>query len=221
MFDKTWISCLKYDYEKSVGSLKQSAWVSTTVLAKKQWTGRACPTFRHSINPSLEGSCLRWAHHPQIQEGSILYELFICRAKLAWQGVSRKRSYGIFHDEKFPSLKNSLSWDSAITLAFNDHHVEAISIHFHPIRVLKPLTPHSREPPALPAQCQVSTNRTEFLPCLYWLAVETAGSGSLGLAEALGEEMTSPWILRCWAPHREVHKLQLSIYKGLRVQNAG
>lgn len=82
-------------------------------------------------------------------------------------------------------------------LVFNDHHVEAISIHFHPIRVLKPLTPDRGEPPGLPAQSQVSTNRTQFLPCLYWLAVGTAGSGPLGLAEALDEEMTSPWILRC------------------------
>lgn len=93
-------------------------------------------------------------------------------------------------------MRNSLSRDFTIAFVFNDHHVEAISVPF-PQPESEPLTPESSTACPLLLGAVVSTIGNGFLPCLYALAVGTVGSGPRGLVEALGEEMASPWILRC------------------------
>ena len=85
--------------------------------------------------------------------------------------MSRKEAMG----SSMLSLKNSLSRDFAIRFAFNDHHVEAISIHLYQTRVSQPLTPEPWNTCPLLLSAAVSTNRNDFLPCLYWVAVGTVG----------------------------------------------
>jgi hypothetical protein len=92
--------------------------------------------------------------------------------------------------------KTSLSSDFPV-FGCSDHHVEVISICFHKIRESKLLTLRAgkRLPRPLRLYCtQAAVNSS----LVYGLAVRAVGSRPLDLlAEALGAEMTSPWILRC------------------------